>query len=173
MEPKTDPFFSPTPSHLSPLILACTGHRPDKLGGHSAELDEKLEFLASIVLQRLVPDQVLTGMALGWDQAIARAAFKLTIPYIAVVPFPNQPSFWPPEAIKSYRHLLNRASTVKMIGQDYSPQVMQQRNEWLVDNSEGLIALHSGAPGGTANCIRYARAKRKKIYNYWKAWETI
>jgi len=34
---------------------------------------------------------------------------------------------------------------------------MQKRNDWMVDNSDAVIAIWNGAPGGTANTVEYAR----------------
>jgi len=55
------------------MILAVTGHRPEKLGGYGPAVAERLFNLASSELQGLRPEYVLTGMAIGWDQAVADA----------------------------------------------------------------------------------------------------
>jgi uncharacterized phage-like protein YoqJ len=40
---------------------------------------------------------------------------------------------------------------------------MQKRNEWMVDHADAVIAVWDGSPSGTANCIGYARKKRRPI----------
>jgi predicted Rossmann fold nucleotide-binding protein DprA/Smf involved in DNA uptake len=62
------------------MILAFTGHRPSKLGGYGSDVDLKLTRLATKVLDDLKPEQVISGMALGWDQAVAFAAIRAKIP---------------------------------------------------------------------------------------------
>jgi len=40
---------------------------------------------------------------------------------------------------------------------------MNDRNEWMVDNSDYVIAVHDGSKGGTYNCIQYAKKNSKEI----------
>jgi uncharacterized phage-like protein YoqJ len=39
----------------------------------------------------------------------------------------------------------------------YRAELMQIRNEWMVDRCDLLIAVWNGTPGGTANCVAYAK----------------
>lgn len=59
------------------MILAVTGHRPNKLGGYSKQAYRKLVKIAEVNLKKLNPDKVISGMALGWDQALAQAYDQL------------------------------------------------------------------------------------------------
>ncbi|MBD2505253.1 hypothetical protein H6G83_32415 [Anabaena azotica FACHB-119] len=52
-------------------IIAATGHRPTKLGGYSPAVLSRLTDLATAYFERISPTQVISGMALGWDTAIA------------------------------------------------------------------------------------------------------
>ena len=45
----------------------------------------------------------------------------------------------------------------------YSYDTMQKRNEWMVDNCTQLIGVFDGSPGGTANCLKYAKNKLKEV----------
>jgi len=36
-------------------------------------------------------------------------------------------------------------------------QKLQKRNEWMVDNSDAVIAVWDGTPGGPGNTVDYAR----------------
>jgi uncharacterized phage-like protein YoqJ len=40
---------------------------------------------------------------------------------------------------------------------------MQDRNIWMVDHCDALIAVWDGTSGGTANCVRYAQKVGKPI----------
>ena len=44
--------------------------------------------------------------------------------------------------------------------------MLQKRNEYMVDNSNEVIAWWDGTNGGTANCVRYAKSKGKTICQY-------
>lgn len=41
---------------------------------------------------------------------------------------------------------------------------MMKRNKYMVDNSDYVIAVWSGKPGGTGNTVRYAIKSRKEVY---------
>lgn len=158
------------------MIAAGTGHRFKTLGYESKG---PLEEFAVRVLARHRPTGIISGMALGWDQALAVAAVKLGIPFVAAVPFEGQEKIWPPAAQREYRDLLTLASTVTVVCQFYehddSPKLLadayQTRNEWMVDNSTHLLALWNGdRKGGTYNCVRYAQEGRREIIQLWDEW---
>lgn len=150
------------------MILSGTGHRPNKLGGYGIAARLKVHDIAVKALEEMKPQAVISGMALGWDTALAEASFVLDIPLIAAVPFEGQESMWPHLSQQKYQSMLRRASEVKYIcDPGYAPWKMQVRNEWMVDHSHGVIALWDGSEGGTGNCIRYAQKVGKPIYNQW------
>ena len=148
------------------IIKAGTGHRPDKLGGYSDAIFNKLVGVAKLAIKDA--DKVISGMALGWDLAIAQAAIDLDIPFIAAVPFKGQECKWPKQTQLKYQEILSKAEKVVYVCEGgYAPYKMQERNKWMVDNSDILVALWNGTPGGTANCISYAEKQNKVIENYW------
>lgn len=150
-------------------IMAVTGHRPDKLGGYNNF--EKLTWFASCELKMKLPNLVITGMALGWDQAIAKACILLDIPFIAAVPFKGQEKIWPIASQKLYNELLSKADEINIICDGgYAPNKMQIRNEWMVDHCSYLEALWNGTSGGTANCVKYANKKKVPVVNCWDNW---
>lgn len=152
------------------MIVAATGHRPDKLGGYDEKTRRALGALATEWLHYNRPDKVISGMALGWDQAVAAACVVLGIPFIAAVPFPNQHVRWPPEAQARYRRLLDKASATTIISDAYGQKTMQLRNQWMVDRADKMLALWNGSWGGTFNCLEYARKKGVEIENLWAKW---
>lgn len=106
--------------------LAVTGHRPDKLGGYNERTQRDLISLARIELARLEPHHVITGMALGWDQAIAQAAIDLDIPFTAAVPFQGQEDRWPHDSQREYRRLIAEAYRLAYVCRlGYAPWKMQ------------------------------------------------
>jgi uncharacterized phage-like protein YoqJ len=156
------------------MIIAGTGHRPDKLGGYTGETYWRLYNLAHDYLTQHTPDRIITGMALGWDTVLAHVARDLTIPFIAAIPFAGQESRWPHASQVFYRELLNHAHHVKVVCEGgYAAWKMQVRNKWMVDECDKLIALWNGTPGGTANCIRYAQTLSRPLRNLWPEWEAI
>lgn len=152
------------------MILAGTGHRPQKLGGFSPSVQASLRSFAFYYLDTLRPSLVISGMALGWDQALASAAVALSIPFDAYVPCPGQESVWPASSQAEYRDLISRAHSVRVICPSYSPAAMQARNVAMVDACTDLLALWDGTSGGTANCLAYARTRPVTILNVWSKW---
>lgn len=170
----------------SGLVVAGTGHRPDVLGGYTEQARTRLTDFARHCLnthfKTVVGDgNVISGMALGWDQALAEAAVSLDIPVLAAVPCDGQDATWPQAARKRYRafleHSLVRVHVV--CPGPYKGWKMQVRNEWMVDRCHYLLALYNGDPeGGTANCVKYAWKKVERggqpaarIRNVWDEWE--
>jgi uncharacterized phage-like protein YoqJ len=153
------------------MVIAGTGHRPPKLGGYGRDVQLRLRQLAVDALHRLQPETVISGMALGWDQALANAALDLGIPLVAYIPFEGQELAWPNQSQKVYRALLDEAYHVEVVSSGgYSARKMQQRNIAMVNTCDLLLALWNGSPGGTKNCIFYARRIGKKIENLWYDW---
>ncbi len=156
---------------MSGGTLCVTGHRPNKLGGFDYRITNRLYHVALEALMEHWPAEVITGMALGWDQAIAEAALTLKIPFIAAIPFEGQERLWPPAAQDRFRSLrLKAASEVIVSLGGYEVAKMHTRNEWMVDRSVGVIALWDGSSGGTGGCVQYAKLTGKPVFNVWDKW---
>lgn len=164
--------------------LAFTGHRPQSLFTTNAYSEQNTALLEEFACEFLVnlkaslgddyrDVKIISGMAIGWDQAIAKAAIKMRRTLIAAVPCKGQEQLWPTDAQEEYRSILDHASMVHYISNVYTKSCMQERNKWMVDNSDHLVALWNGKPGGTANCVQYAKSKGSnyRIIHTWRAWE--
>jgi uncharacterized phage-like protein YoqJ len=149
------------------LTISFTGHRPQKIGGFG-EINPVKDFIVSELikkLEELKPDKCISGMAQGFDIWAAQTCVKMKIPFIAAVPFKGQENVWPDESKKIYHNLLDLAEEVVIVSTGgYAIWKLQVRNQWMVDNSDEIIACFDGSPGGTKNCIVYATNKNKKIY---------
>lgn len=153
------------------MIYAGTGHRPDKLGGYG---NIAMERVFNCIMENIPKDctEIISGMALGFDTQLAKAAIAKKIPFIAAVPFYGQESKWPSYAQKEYRDILRKAQRVVMVCPGgYSPSKMQVRNEYMVDSADKVLALWNGTPGGTANCLTYALSKNKPVLNIWDTFQ--
>lgn len=154
------------------MIVAATGHRPDKLGGYAHWDPERAISMGMRYLTLLRPTRVISGMAQGWDQAVAIAAVRLAIPFDAYIPGPWQADAWPPAARRQYEELLwlaDRTVTCSPATR-YEPAAMQVRNIAMVNAADLMLALWDGSHGGTANCIDYAGQLRCPMLNLWDHW---
>src|ERR1700723_2400671 len=99
------------------MILAITGHRPKKVGGYITPNTVYNTIMAAMdgALVSLMPEQVITGMALGVDQWMAELCILNDIPFIAAIPYDGFESKWPPASQFHYRDLLNKAATTHVV----------------------------------------------------------
>jgi uncharacterized phage-like protein YoqJ len=152
---------------MSNLVVAFTGHRPDKLGGYRTPnpLYAKVCHAIEKALIELRPTKAISGMALGVDQWAANICVKLGIPFIAAIPFAGQENVWPEESKRIYRLLLARSTEQHIVSKGgYSARKLQIRNEWMVDNCNKLIAIWDGSRGGTGNCVNYAHTVNREVH---------
>lgn len=123
-------------------------------------------------------------MALGVDTWAAETVLKEKaispqIRLVAAVPFAVQGSRWYPAQRTRWASILGRADQIYCTGQVVSYQtilalaqgpaqddagyLLNERNRFMVDMSDGVIAVWDGTTGGTGNCVAYARKMGKPI----------
>lgn len=150
------------------MIIAVTGHRPNKLWGYNTARPQYAQVAKALgrVIDHLGADTLITGMALGFDQIAAEVAKdRDDVRFVAAVPFKDQPSRWPYISRHHYFQLLDAADEIDIVCEgEYEPQKMQVRNEWMVDHADVIVALWDGTPGGTRNCLAYAAKQAKPVF---------
>lgn len=169
----------------SSRLIVATGHRSSKLAGFGAPRTSELEAFAlrsvCVEVDRDENTHFLTGMAMGWDLAVAWACVEAGVPFTAAVPFEGQSTPWPRSARASYFRLLSQASHVVVVTQEPTKttlairEALLRRNRWMVDQLVGekdfVLALWNGSQGGTSHCINYASDRKKTVKNVWPDWE--
>ncbi len=166
------------------MIICGTGHRPQKLFTSDPfsylNLVKLTKFLEK-ELEQIKPTIVISGLALGFDTALAKAALSQNILLISAIPFEGQENKWGQEAKDTYEEILERSQQVVYVdkAERYNPKRVEgyaawklhKRNEYMVDFSHAVLALFDGSnDGGTASCLRYAKNKNKEIINLWDKW---
>ncbi len=145
------------------MIVAFSGHRPQKVGGYGdTPLRRAITSALRNILVELRPTLAISGMALGVDQWAAQLCIDLSIPFDAYVPFNGQESRWPDASKREYLALLRKARKIRVIANAYSNAAFQRRNEAMVDDCDVLVAVWDGSAGGTANCVRYAEGAAQR-----------
>jgi uncharacterized phage-like protein YoqJ len=157
------------------MIIAFTGHRPDKLGGYdlrSAIAMDVRRDLRDVITKALRKDpetKFISGMAQGVDMIAAEEVLKAKGYLIAAVPFAGQEKKWPPKAQAHYKFILDSAHEIRIIFPDgYAPWKLLGRNKWMVDHCDLLVAVWDGSAGGTSHCVQYAQEKKKPYINVWR-----
>lgn len=154
------------------MILAGSGHRPDKLPDKLTGYDYNNPVYKYIktelykIIDELKPTKIISGMALGFDTILAQAAIDLKIPFIAAIPFVGQEKIWPQSSKDTYNKLLNLAAEKVIVCEGgYAAWKMQKRNEFMINNATTVVACYNGdLSGGTFNCIEYAKSLNIPIY---------
>lgn len=158
------------------MIISATGHRPPALGGYNRQTMDRINLLALRVIKSERPERVMSGMAQGWDQGIARACLLLKIPYEVAIPCIGQEDLWPVATQTEYRNLVAHAAKVHQVSRDpYRVGCLQKRNEymnsWAKATGEGrIMALWNGHTGGTANCVHHAHSIELAVFNCFGMW---
>lgn len=157
-----------------------TGHRPNKLYGYSLD-NPRYQMLAQTLakhLRHLIENEgvrrFISGGAIGYDTVAFFVVEQMKREYegienILAVPFENQYIKWNSVDKERYSRMKAQADTIVYVDTledyqtkndntpigDYSNPKMQRRNEYMVDNSNYMIALWDGTSGGTGNCVKY------------------
>ena len=163
------------------MKLMGTGSRSLVLHPDRKEIFALLEFKILLMFESN-PDLVLiTGMAEGFDEAIAKIGLKNNIPYLAYIPnYGYADYYWKNHSkmgknrINTYQKLLNGAADITFVCQSnlYVDGVHSNfvRNSAMIEACDSAIAWYERSDaGGTADALRKLRAAGKPVSIY--PWE--
>ena len=160
------------------MIVAFSGHRPEKLPWGGNELDQRCQALR-IRMGQAVDDLIargadtfLCGMARGCDFLFAEAVLRRMEedPDLSLegwVPCVSQPDRWGEADRARYDRLLRSCTRVYLLEERYSDGVMLRRNRAMIDRADLLLTVWDGTEGGTAASVRYASRLGKPVEGLW------
>jgi predicted Rossmann fold nucleotide-binding protein DprA/Smf involved in DNA uptake len=154
----------------SGLSVATAGHQPEGLVPYKAGVAPRLEALAAFWLSTNHPREIVSGLAPGWDLAVARAALEQNISLVAALAFPAQLDVFQAGDRPAADRILGAAQLVHVHGQLETPAAWTERDRWSISRADMVLALWSGADGGTAQAIKIARGQGKPVVNLWDVW---
>lgn len=113
-----------------------------------------------------------SGMAMGFDIIAAELVLMLKRAYgysdiklICVLPFLDQcesfTSFWK----KRFYSVLDLCDEKIVLADEYFSGCYQNRNVYMVNNSDAVLTWYDGKAGGTRNTLEYAAKTQKYIIN--------
>jgi uncharacterized phage-like protein YoqJ len=117
--------------------------------------------------------EFISGMAIGVDTWAAEVVLQERLingrELTLAIPFVGQQNSWPIHAQLRWLDIYHQATTIHFVDEEgYAPWKLLNRNKWMVDNSDLVIAVWNGdKAGGTFHCIDYAKKKGKEIINLW------
>ena len=159
---------------MQETVCAFTGHRAKKLPWGYDERDERCLHLKSTLLdvvESLAESGVkhfVCGMALGCDLYFAEAVLAVQerhpeIALEAAVPYRAQAERWQRTSRERYNLILSRCAAVTVLREEYSRECMLERNRYMVDKCDILLACYDEQQGGTLYTLNYARKKQKEL----------
>lgn len=141
------------------MIVSITGHRPEKI----PDFDRLVEPFTG-ALHDLGATGVIQGMAAGIDLWSAKVSWDNEIPFLCARPWRTHAPRKADRELYEWaldncyaHHFVNGATSYP------GPWVYQDRNEWMVDRADHVIAFWDGSKGGTANCVKYANKVGKPV----------
>ena len=146
---------------------AFTGHRPEKLEASEEYVKEWLEKQ----IRQAVSDgytDFISGMQRGVDLWAAEILLKLrnegvNLRIIAACAFEGMEQRFDDDCKRLYHEILSVADEVNVILDRPTKYAFIKRDEWMVDHANRLIAVFTGAPGGTKTTVEYAKKKGIEI----------
>lgn len=112
--------------------------------------------------------EVNSGGALGFDMALASAAYILDIPFNMYLPCPNQEVKWKVEDQKRYQKMVSLAKEVHYFSDRYSVGAMYGRNTDLVRDADTMIVYWDRKEsGGTWDAVKKAGERKLDMINVW------
>ena len=140
-------------------------------GENSIQCDElkgRLEELIKNLIEKESVTHLISGVALGVDTYAANIVLNLKAQYPGItlkcaIPCETQAVKWTERDRDIYYDLLAKCDKETLLQQNYTSDCMQKRNEYMVNNSDYVIAVWNGKPSGTRNTVEYAKKKNKVI----------
>lgn len=165
--------------------VCATGHRTDKFKWFNKNLSyiKNEQAPECLLIKSMLKDTLkeliqegynyfISGMALGFDTWFAECVISLKeefpdIKLEAAIPCIDQEKIWPDiNDQERYHKILSKCDFIKYVTkQKYSPYLMIRRNEYMVDNSEKVVACYDGSDGGTRRAYLYAMKNHVEIIN--------
>lgn len=166
----------PIVSNEAPIvnIVAATGHRPKHLDNDYFYVSPLVAAIRAELIHyctQIPVHEAVSRMALGIDQIFALVALDLKIPLTCIIPFRGQELAWKAKASQRLYHaILSDAQKVIYVHDEPAPaekwrvyQWLEDGNEYMVDYSNQLIAVHDGSEGGTLNTMNYAKRTKPQM----------
>ena len=151
---------------------ACfTGHKV-----FSQKKMERIEKRLNEEIDRLINEGITTfisGGEIGFDHSAASTIITkkdqgVDVKSIFALPCHNQDKYWTEIQKYLYYSLLSEADEVYYVSEEYTPDCMEKRNYYLVDNSSYCICALVKDASGTGQTVRYAQQQGLEVINVAK-----
>lgn len=113
------------------------------------------------------------GGAIGFDTMAAKAVlekriFHRDIRLIIVMPCEEQTLGWSDRNKDIYDYILSEADECICISKEYTKSCMRERNLYLAERCDMLVAYVGRNNSGSSQTLRFAESLGKTVYNLYK-----
>lgn len=158
---------------------AITGHRPTRFKFKYNENDSRCKRLKKCLKEQFMKlyeqgvRRFLVGGALGVDMWSGEILLKLKlepdykdVELVVVLPYPGHDDRWDERSKKRLAFLIEHSAECITIGQKAWRESFMQRNRYLVDHADCLLAVYDNERSirsGTGMTVHYAETKKMSI----------
>ena len=113
----------------------------------------------------------ISGFAIGFDMLAAEVVVSMKVDFpditlTAAIPFNGQSMRYSPTDKLRYERLMNQADEVIVLSESYYTRCYLERDEFMVDHSNLLIAYYDGREkGGTYYTVKKATNQGVRVVN--------
>lgn len=148
-------------------VCAFTGHRPSKypyLAQENSEAYRRMEAEVLSLILKLAKDgysHFICGGALGADmlcekQVLALKAIRPHVTLELALPCPEHSAVWPESDKQALEQIAEEADIITTVCPIYTQFCMNERNKYMVERCDTLVAIYDGTRGGTQNTLNMA-----------------
>jgi hypothetical protein len=153
------------------VIITGIAPEPVRLFGKSHLASNELVYLASKALKTYLASRIITSLDPGWDQALAKAALELNLPYTVALPYSGRDNEMKRSLRINYYELLSRADEVYLVSDTDCPTALFDCRCWQLDQADmGLVLWDYDFESDIFEAIQYGLEKGKAINNLWQDW---
>lgn len=156
------------------MIITGIAHPPARLHERTRSPSLELVHFALLALQQYQATRIITSLEPGWEQALAKAAIELELPYSVVGSLAERPPELTNNIPSLIRELLEKADERIVLADAGSyPRYMYWQN-WRADQADLILALWDyNFQGEPFQMIEYALKKGKPVANLWWDWDIL
>lgn len=136
------------------MKVMVTGHRPSRIKGSEDKITEWFKQQLSEIDNI---EECISGCCRGVDRLFTDVVIEKNLPLLCAFPLKH-------ELNKPEQEIASHAKEIFFFSNDFYEGVYEDRDKWMVDRADIVLAVWDGFPaGGAYEAIKYAESIGKKI----------
>lgn len=156
------------------MIITGIAHPPARIHEKTQIPSIDLGHFGYLALKQYRVERLVTSLAPGWEQALARAARESEIPYTVAIPYSGHESGWEKKARLVFEELIEQAAAVVTISGGSHPDARLKCYRWQVNQADLVLSLWDyDFSSEVFGMIAYALRGGKQVANLWEDWNIV